>query len=219
MSDTDSFIDEVSEEVRRDALYGYLRRYGWIAVAIVLLLVGGAAWSEYKKSQARQTAEAAGDALMGALAQNTPEARAQALAGIELQGPASVIGQMIEAATLEESGDFAAARTILDAVSTSSDAPDMYRELAAFKAALLPNDDADARAQALEALAAPGAPFALLAQEQLALMQIDAGQSQDAIASLTAIAEDAGASRGLRERVQSLIVALGGEISLPNDSE
>ena len=44
MSDTDSFIDEVNEEVRRDRFYFMLKRYGWIAVLAVILLVGGAAW-------------------------------------------------------------------------------------------------------------------------------------------------------------------------------
>lgn len=44
MSDTDSFIEEVTEEVRRDRLFGLMRRYGWIAVLAVLLLVGGTAY-------------------------------------------------------------------------------------------------------------------------------------------------------------------------------
>ena len=43
MSETDSFIDEVNEEVRRDRLYAALRRYGWIAIVAVLAIVGGAA--------------------------------------------------------------------------------------------------------------------------------------------------------------------------------
>ena len=38
MSDTDSFIDEVTEEVKRDRLFAMMKRYGWIAVVIVLLL-------------------------------------------------------------------------------------------------------------------------------------------------------------------------------------
>ena len=38
MSDTDSFIDEVNEEVRRDRFYFMLKRYGWIAVLAVILL-------------------------------------------------------------------------------------------------------------------------------------------------------------------------------------
>jgi len=32
MSDTDSFINEVTEEVRRDRLYGMFRRWGWFAL-------------------------------------------------------------------------------------------------------------------------------------------------------------------------------------------
>ena len=58
MSDTDSFIDEVTEEVRRDRMFNLLRRYGWIAVVAVLLLVGGAAWNEWRLSQQRTQSEA-----------------------------------------------------------------------------------------------------------------------------------------------------------------
>ncbi len=66
MSDTDSFIDEVNEEVRRDRFYGLLRRYGWIAVVAVVAIVGGAAWNEYSKAQERAQAEALGDAMLDA---------------------------------------------------------------------------------------------------------------------------------------------------------
>ena len=53
VSDTDSFIDEVTEEVRRDRLFGLMKRYGWIAVVAVLLIVGGAAYNEISKARAR----------------------------------------------------------------------------------------------------------------------------------------------------------------------
>ena len=82
MSNTDSFIEEVNEEVRRDRLYGYLRRYGWIAILAVILIVGGAAWSEYRKAQTRAQAEALGDAMLSALAENDSTNRVTALAAI-----------------------------------------------------------------------------------------------------------------------------------------
>ena len=44
MSDTDSFIEEVSEEVRRDKLYATFKKYGWIAALFILVVVGGATW-------------------------------------------------------------------------------------------------------------------------------------------------------------------------------
>jgi hypothetical protein len=40
---SDSFIEEVSEAVRRDRLTGFLRRYGWAIGALIVLLVDGAA--------------------------------------------------------------------------------------------------------------------------------------------------------------------------------
>ena len=79
MSDTDSFIDEVNDEVRRDRFYLLLKRYGWVAILAVVLLVGGAAWNEYQKAQNRARAEALGDAMFAALAGTDAAARAEAL--------------------------------------------------------------------------------------------------------------------------------------------
>ena len=85
MSDTDSFIEEVSEEVRRDRLYGYMRKYGWIAVLAILALVGGAAYNEYSKAQARAKAQTAGDAILAALEADEPDARVAALEAVRGQ--------------------------------------------------------------------------------------------------------------------------------------
>lgn len=212
MSETDSFIDEVTEEVRRDELFGYFRRYGWIALALVLLLVGGAAYNEYTKAKATTAAQDAGDQLLAALGNDSAEARAAALADVQIAGPAMAVAGLTSAAALQEAGDLDGARAALDAVALNSDLPAIYRDLAAFKSAMLPSDDAAARTSALQALAQPGAPFALLAQEQLAHEKIAAGEVDAAISDLRAIIENAETTRGLRERAQTLIVALGGAL-------
>ena len=64
--ESDSFISEVSEEVRRDRLYAALRRYGWLIAAAGLLIVGGAAVNAWRKARQRAQAEAAGDAMRAA---------------------------------------------------------------------------------------------------------------------------------------------------------
>ncbi len=215
LSNSDSFLDEVAEEVQRDKLYGYLRRYGWIAVLAVLLIVGGAAWNEYRKAQTRAAAETTGDALLEALNQDDFAARADAIAAVDAQGPAVAVAALLTAATQEEAGDIDAAAETLAGLVTNADIPEMYRDLATFKAAMLPSDDPAARMIALEQLAQPGQPFRLLALEQMAYAKLEQGETDAAIADLRSIVEDAAVTRGLRERAQTLMVALGEPIPEP----
>ena len=209
MSDTDSFINEVTEEVRREKLFGYLRRYGWIGVAAVLLLVGGAAWNEYRNAQERAAAQATGDALLTALEESDPAARAAAMIEVQGEGAAAAVTLLLRAATQQEAGDLAASAETLNAVATNGDLPEMYRDLAAFKSATLPTEDTAARRANLEALSQPGQPFRLLALEQIAYITLGEGDTDGAIGIMRQIEEDAGVTRGLRERVQTLMVALG----------
>ena len=215
MSDSDSFINEVTEEVRREKLYGYLRRYGWIAVAAVLLLVGGAAWNEYRTAQARSAAQATGDALLAALEEDDPATRAAAMQDVESEGAAAAVALLLRAATQQEAGDLAASAETLGAVVTNPDLPEMYRDLAAFKAAMLPSDDTATRRANLDALSQPGQPFRLLALEQIAYLSLAEGDEEGALVLLRQIEEDAGVTRGLRERVQTLMLALGEPLADP----
>lgn len=209
VSESDSFINEVTEEVRREKLYGYLRRYGWIAVAAVLLLVGGAAFNEFRNAQARDAAQNAGDALLTALETSDLAGQATAFEAVGADGPAAAIAALLRASTLQEAGEFDGAAAVLRAVASDGDVPENYRDVAAMKAAMLPTTDVESRRASLEALSAPGLPFRLLALEQLAYMHLDGGDVTAAVALLRQIEEDATATRGMRERVQTLLVALG----------
>lgn len=215
VSNSDSFINEVSEEVRRDRMYGYMRRYGWIAVLLVVALVGAAAFNEYRKAQAAAQAQALGDAVLSALETEDDAARADALTGIAAPGGSAAVVLMLAAAEQQEAGETAAAIATLDALAVESAVLPIYRDLAALKSLMLQDgitDPADRRV-ALEALAAPGAPFRLLALEQIAHTDISAGDLDAAIATLRTIASDAEVTRSLRERTQGLIVALGGALN------
>lgn len=215
MSDTDSFIDEVSEEVRRDQLYGYFRKYGWIAVAAVVLIVGGASYNEYRKAQTSAAAEATGDALLNALNEDASADRVTALEGATLEAPqAEVIRQFLLSAEQVNGGDNAAAAASLDAyLNTAPEASQIYKDIAELKALMLAGDtlSVDDRRARLEALASPGAPLSLIASEQIALLDVEAGNADAAIERLQAIILDAEATAGLRQRASQLIVALGGE--------
>jgi len=215
VSDTDSFIDEVSEEVRRDRLYGVFRKYGWIAVSAVVLIVGGASYNEYRKAQTAATAEATGDALINALDANEAEARIEALQTATLEASeAEVVRQFLVSSEQVTSGDTAAAAASLETfLNSAPETSQIYKDIAELKALLLAGDDIarDDRRARLELLAQPGAPLALIASEQIALLDIEAGETAAAIERLQGLIVDAGATAGLRQRASQLIVALGGE--------
>ncbi len=212
MSNPESFIAEVTEEVRRDQLFTYLRRYGWIALDGVLLLVGGAAWNEWRKARDAAQAQALGDALLGALETPDEVARVTAVAGVAAPGKAAAIARLLAASEQTRAGDAEGAAATLAALAADQGVPQIYRDLATFKRLMVQAATMDpaARRSALDAMAVPGAPFRLLALEQIALADLEAGDTAAALAGLARIVEDAEATAAMRDRAQTLTIALGG---------
>jgi hypothetical protein len=99
-------------------------------------------------------------------------------------------------------------------VALDADAPQVYRDLAALKSVMVQGDtlSIEDRRTMLAGLAVAGAPFRVLAQEQIGLISVEAGDIDAAVAQFAALAQDAEATRGLRERAFSMIVSLGGDI-------
>jgi hypothetical protein len=217
MSDSDGFIEEVTEELRRDQMLAKLKRYGWIAVLAVLLIVGGAAFSEYSKSQVRAQAEALGDAMLGALESDEAAERVSALEAVETSEPqAAAVLAMLTASEQLAAEDLEGAVSNLEAVATNADIPQIYRQIAQFRALTLQAEtlDANTRKQGFEALGAAGGSLRLMAQEQLALISIQEGDVEGAIATYQGILSDAQVTPDLQQRALQVIVALGGEPEL-----
>ncbi len=214
MSTPDSFIDEVTEEVRRDRLFAAFRKYGWIGVLIVVGIVGGAAWSEWQKAQALARAQAFGDAITDSLDLGGVEERRAALAELPADGGQVAIRQLLLAS--DPTQDRTGTLTALDALAADPLQSQVYRDLAVLRRVTVAGTEspiADRRA-ALEPLTAPGRAFRTLALEQLAYLQIEDGKGAEAITALTALLQDQEAPDGLRRRASQMITALGGDLPL-----
>jgi len=211
VSNPESFIEEVTEEVRRDRLFALFRKYGWIAVLGVALIVGGAAVTEWRKASNRAAAQAFGDAVMVALEQGTAPERRAALAAVPASADRAAILNLMLAS--DPTDDRAGTLAALDRVASDATLPASYRDLAVLRRVVLSGADmalADRRA-ALDPIAAPGRPFRPLALEQLAYLLVEAGDTAGAIAALQALSQDQEAPSGLRQRATQMIVALGGQ--------
>lgn len=212
MSNNDSFIDEVTEEVRRDRLFAIFRKYGWIGIVLVLGIVGGAAYSEWQKARAEARAEGFGDAVLDAMDLGAPEDRKAAIAAIPADGTEISLKALMLAADpiTDKAGTLAA----LDGLIADKTQPQLYRDLASLRRVIAAGPDmpvADRRAS-LTAIAGPGAAFRPLAAEQLAYLLVEEGKPDEAIAAFTALLSDQEAPQGLRARAGQMITALGGEL-------
>ncbi len=213
MSNPESFIEEVNEEVRSERLFALIKKYGWIAVLLVVVLVGGAAYNEWKKSTSLSSAQELGDAITAALEEDDPAARRDALGAINAEGSAQAIVALL-AAGQTEGADKSELAAQLDAIATNGDIEPIYRDIAAFKSVLLASDarSAEDRKAVLDGLAKPGAPLRLLAREQLAMIEVEQGNADAALDQLQAILQDAEVTTNMQRRLVGVIQALGGDI-------
>lgn len=219
MANTDSFIDEVNEEVRRDRLFGLFRKWAWLAVLLVVIVVGGAAFFEYQRAQTTAAAEAFGDSLISALEAEDPADRVSALEAITPPTPeGAVLLALLAAGEVAEGDDREAAAIRLRATAESPELARRYRDLALLKAHLLHPESGSQARLVLEVLAEPGAPYAALAEEQLALMDIAEGDLDAGLDRLRRLEIAANATATLQQRAGQLIVALESGASLVDNA-
>ena len=212
MSDTDSFIDEVTEEVRRDRLFGYFRRYGWIPAVIIFTLVGGTAYNEWSRAQVAQVAQARGDALLNALELEDVAEKVIVLSAIASEDKDALVAKLLVAGIEAEQ-----AADLLKSVAADDKQPNYIRDLARLKMASTDGVlTADEAAAILAKLSEPGGVYRNVATELLVAVQLQRGDTEAALELLQAHIKDAVASSEQIQRMAELIVALGASPELAN---
>ncbi|MDB6182315.1 tetratricopeptide repeat protein [Paracoccus fistulariae] len=207
----DSFIDEVFDDLRRERLFRLYRRWGWLALLIVLLIVGGVIWREYSQARDETRARDWGDAVLAAEETGDPAAIMQ----IDPDGSEGrrIVGALLAAGDWAEAGGKDAAIEALRAVANDPESDTALQDLAKLKLVILQGAamEPTERDEILARLSRAGAPFELLALEQKAIALIDAGRKDDAISLIRQIQQKDGLSQALRRRLSEMMIALGEE--------
>jgi hypothetical protein len=207
----DSFIDEVTEELRRDRLFAMYRRWGWVVGLVVLLLIAGVTWRELAQSRAQTQAQNWGDAILTAEASEDPAA----IIKVDPQGSEGreALAALLAASAWSDAGGSEAAADALRAVAGDAGEDAVLHDLAELKLVMLEGARMDAaeRDEILSRLSRAGAPFELLALEQKAVALIEAGREEDAITLIRRIQQKEGVSETLRRRLSEMMIALGVE--------
>jgi hypothetical protein len=211
VTDADSFIHEVSEEVRRDRMFRLWKRYGPFAIAALVAVVAATAALEWRKHLAAEAARDAGGTMIAADRETDPARRAGAFATAvdALDGGAAAVARLREAAALAASGDDEAARAAYAALAADPALDPTLAAFAAFRAAsLLAAADTLGAIDALTPIARGDGPFRLLALEALAAARLKAGDAEGARAEIAAASGDPTATDLLRRRLAEFGAAL-----------
>lgn len=217
-------FDEVDEELRAERAQQLLKRYSGLIIAAVLVIVGAVAgwqgwrWYEARQDQAAATEYLTAMTLADATAAGSSAAnRAAAIAAFERLTTSApegyrTLARLRQAALKADAGDKAGATALWDQVAGDTSADPLLRDLASLLWAAHQIDSGDpALVEArLKALAAPDNPWHALAQEQLALLDMRQGKTDEAKATLRRLAQDTTAPNGVRGRAGGLLNRLGG---------
>lgn len=211
MSETDSFIQEVTEEVRQDRMFRLWKKYGPYAVAGVAVVVAASAGLNWMKHREVEKARETGGAFIAANIDSVEDQ--ETLVG-SVAGPAAVIARLRLAAAKAMAGDTEAAAALYREVAGEAGLDPAYADLASLQAVRVSAATMDPAAAiaALDPLTAEGAPYRLMALELRAALRLNAGETEAAHADLNAIITDAQATRASTERAAALLLSSGGEL-------
>ena len=211
MSETDSFIQEVTDEVRQDRMFRLWKKYGPYAVAGVVGVVALSAGLNWMKHREIQQARETGGAFLAADIASVEDQ--EVLIG-SVDGPAAVVARLRLAAAKAEAGDVQAAAALYREIADEPGLNPAYADLArlqAVRVSAATMDSAQAVAE-LASLTVEGAPYRLLALELRAIVWLNSGDAEAAHADLNTIIIDPRATRETSERAVALLLSSGGEL-------
>ncbi len=199
MSEQDGLMREVSEEVRRDNIYGSIVRYKWVIISIVAIVVGGVTFREILSSNQNRNALAQTAAIEAAISE-TDEAESLSSS---IESP-NALNLMLSAQRSAEEGDIETALANYDLAATHAD------EIVLRHLALLNKYEISSEIEP-GILAAEGAPYRVNAQLIYAEKLYKNGSEGQAVEIAQSLLNDPEAY-GLSSILEALVVSWGGEI-------
>ena len=217
----DLLIQEVDEDLRREQYHQLWKRYGNHAIAaallVILIVAGYQGWRGWQ-AKLRQEEGARFAAAQELVVQGKGQAALDALAKIAADGQAgfALAARLRQADLLVAQGGTAGAVAVLEDVAKSS-VPQIYRDLAVLKLALLTLDSDDPTKLELRVtpLTLASNAWRFSATEVLALIAQKRGDARRAGELYKQLADDLQAPSGVRSRAAEMRALLTGDSEKP----
>ncbi|HEY8382445.1 MAG TPA: tetratricopeptide repeat protein [Microvirga sp.] len=216
MAPNDEFIREVDEEYRRDQITQIWNRYNGLIIAAAILVVaavGGWRFYEYRQEAGAQAAASRFQQGLQLAAEGKSDEAEKTLEALAREAPDgyALLTRFRLAAELGQGNPEDGAKAF-EALSQDSALPQLWRDLAKLRGAMLRMDGGDPAPvrQALEPLAAPTNVWRHSARELLGLSGLKSGDMDYAGRWFDQIAADRETPATLRQRLETYTALVAG---------
>lgn len=193
MVESESFIKEVSEEVKRDRLFKALNKFKWPLFALIVLLVGAVGGYEYYKFDKKSRAQKNGEFLISAI--ESLKENGQTVTEKIDNKFTSVLIKLNEAKYFEEKGDMKSASAAYNHIISKYGENKFFNHYSKFHLYLM--DPAKSlgdvkKIKILDELSAPDSPLKLLALEQKLYLYVKINDLENIKSQVDLILSDQG---------------------------
>jgi len=216
----EAFLREVDENLRRDQMEGFARRYGtWLVAALVLFLAAVGGYLYWQNQQEKEAAERSEQltAVYNDIAAGKFEEAQKELRPLQESGNDTVrsLALLTDSAVALETSDRQTALAKYKILASDESAPDAYRNLALVRSTALEFDTLKPEqvVARLEPLTKPGNPWFGSAGELTAMAYLKQGQKEKAGRLFASIAADKNVPPTMRSRAVQIAGTLGVDAS------
>jgi hypothetical protein len=217
----ETFVREVDENLRRDQLQDFFKKYGsWLIAAVVLFLVASGGfiwWRQHQAQQSEKQVEQLAEIYKNIGSGNVGQVPQQ-LDELSRNGSSKAVrasAHFARAALALQRGDAKLATSTYKTIANDDGLPKPYRNAALIRQTAMEFDQLQPQEviARLAPLAKPGEPWFGTAGEMTALAMIKQGRKQEAGQLYAAIAKDTGVPQSIRSRAIQLAGSLGVDAS------
>ena len=216
MANPESFLEEVAEEVRRDRLFKFFKKNGWIIAFVVLATLCASIAYEWRKNSEISRAKSNGDLLTLAL-EKSQKGNLEELLGLLSDNspylrPSSdliAVTKLYYAELLYNiDNDSSESMSVLKEIFSNESISTTLRQLAKIKYLLLFSGDNKVKQDLIDELSSPGNHYRFLAQEHKVQTYLASGMSDEANRQIDILLNDLEVSEQQKRRLMDLKLAI-----------
>ena len=216
MANPESFLEEVAEEVRRDRLFKFFKKNGWIIALVVLATLCATIAYEWRKNSEVSTAKSNGDLLTRALEKSQKGNLEELIDLLSDNSPylrpssdLMAVTKLYYAELLYNiDNDSSESMSVLKEIFTNESISTTLRQLAKIKYLLLFSGDNKVKQDLIDELSSPDNHYRFLAQEHKVQTYLARGMSDEANRQIDILLNDLEVSEQQKRRLMDLKLAI-----------